>query len=77
MDETLLLPLVRAVKALAAQNRALEERVAKLEDNAKRAAERRALAAQKVREELEALGPVRQDDGLSMPPRPNGSPESQ
>ena len=39
-----------------AQNRALAERVAKLEDDAKRAAERRALAAQKVREELAALG---------------------
>jgi hypothetical protein len=76
MDESLLLPLLRAVKALVAQNRALEERVAKLEDDAKRAAERRALAAQKVREELDALEPVRGDDTLSMPPRPNGPPES-
>jgi hypothetical protein len=76
MDETLLLPLLCAVKALVAHNRALEERVSKLEDDAKRAAERRALAAQKAREELDSLGPVGGDDSLSMPPRPNGPPES-
>ena len=59
-----------------AQHRALEERVAKLEGDARRAAERRALAVRKVREELQAFGPVRGDDGLSMPPRPDGTPES-
>jgi hypothetical protein len=75
MDETLLLPLLRAVKALAAQNRALEERVAKLEDDAKRAAERRALSAQKIREELQALEPYA-EDGLGLPPRPDGPAKS-
>ena len=75
MDENSILPLVRVVRALVAQNRTLEERVAKLEDDAKRAAERRALSAQKIREELQALEPYA-EDGLGLPPRPDGPAKS-
>jgi hypothetical protein len=75
MDENWILPLVRVVRALVAQNRSLEERVAKLEDDAKRAAERRAHSAQKIREELQALEPFAKDS-LDVPPRPDGPAKS-
>ena len=75
MDEDQLLLLVRVVRALAAQNRTLEERVAKLESEAKRAAERRAHSAQKIREELQALEPFAKDS-LDVPPRPDGPAKS-